>query len=79
MMDDEIPPLQGIADFERETERELAGPNPLHPITPVSLKGLTIPVREWIVPEWLPVASSPAFMATAASASRYSRNSFKPL
>jgi hypothetical protein len=53
-MMDGIPPLQDIESFERETERELAGPNPLHPITPVSLKGLQVPVREWIVPEWIP-------------------------
>jgi RecA-family ATPase len=49
-----IPPLVTIDVFERETERELNGPNPLHPITPVSLKGLQVPVREWIVPEWIP-------------------------
>ena len=53
-MMDGTPPLQDIESFERETKRELAGPNPLHPITPVSLKGLQVPVREWIVPEWIP-------------------------
>ncbi|MGC2788003.1 MAG: AAA family ATPase [Roseiarcus sp.] len=50
----ECSPPTEPAEFERETERELAGPNPLHPITPVSLKGLQVPVREWIVPEWIP-------------------------
>lgn len=49
-----IPPLVTIDEFELETEREIKGPNPLRPITPVSLKGLQVPVREWIVPEWIP-------------------------
>jgi hypothetical protein len=53
-MDNEIPPLQSFDEFQSATERELAGQKPLHPITPVSLKGLHVPVRDWIVPEWVP-------------------------
>jgi RecA-family ATPase len=48
-----IPPLATIDVFERETERELKGPPP-RPISPVSLKGLKVPARQWIIRDWLP-------------------------
>ena len=42
------------ATSEREVAPQLAGCKPPSPISPVSLKGLPIPARQWIVRDWLP-------------------------
>ena len=50
-----IPPLVSADEFEREVAPQLSGGRPPKPISPVSLKGLTIPARQWLVRDWLPI------------------------
>jgi hypothetical protein len=45
--------LSGV-EFEAEVGPLLAVSEPPRPISPVSLTGLEVPARRWLVPDWLP-------------------------
>jgi RecA-family ATPase len=49
-----LPPLVSADDFEREVAQQLSEDKPPRPMSPVWLKGLTIPTRHWLVRDWLP-------------------------
>jgi RecA-family ATPase len=46
--------LLSADEFEAEVTPLLVNSKPPLPVSPVSLKGLKVPDRQWIVPEWIP-------------------------
>jgi RecA-family ATPase len=50
----DLPPLQSFSEFEAEVAAVPRRRVTARPISPVSLTGLDVPVRRWLVDDWLP-------------------------